>query len=138
MVRLSDLVNPIPVGMVFKYSPGDNVMYDGKNCLVFRQRDCNGKPSYQLRVTCDGSIVDKALESKCKDCCTSEIIKEAWESFVYTGDNKLASKYIIEHVIKPCHSGDINFGHNETSSKYFISWFCCMDNKQKTLEKNRV
>ena len=138
MVRLSDIVNPIPEGMVFKYSLGDNVIYDGKCCVVFRKRDCDGNPSYQLRSSCDGKVYDKALESECKKCCASEVIQEAWNTFVYRGDNAVASRYMVEHVIKPCCAKNIEFGHNENSTKYFVKWYCDMDKKHKTLEKNKV
>ena len=84
----------------------------------------------------DGKVYDKALESECKKCCASEVIQEAWNTFVYRGDNAVASRYMVEQVLKPCCAKNIEFGHNENSTKYFVKWYCDMDKKHKTLEKN--
>ena len=138
MVRLSDLVNPIPEGMVFKFAPGDNVCHNGKCYVVFRKRDNNGSPSYQLRCCCDGTVLDKVLESECTASCATEVFNEAWADFVYTGDNLAASDFIMKRMIVPACCRNIEFGPNADNTKYCFKYHCDEDNAEKCLEKNKV
>ena len=139
MVHITDLVNPIPEGMVFKYSAGDNVCYNGKCWVVHRQRDCDGSPSYQLKCCCDGCVVDKVLESECSDACGTEVLEEAWGDFVYTGDNAAASNFVMKRMIVQAKClKNIEFGPNADNTKYCFKYFCDKDSVEKCLEKNKA
>ena len=134
MVHIRDLVNPIPTTMVFKYNIGDNVCYNERCFTVHKHRNCGGNPSYLIKA-CRGDKVthDKVLESELSDCCSTNVIDEAWEEFVYTGDNIAASDFVFKMVAQTSCCKEITYGPNEDNTQYIVR-YCC-EKMNKMVEK---
>lgn len=137
MVHIKDLVNPIK-GITFKYNVGDNVCYNGKCWTIHRKRNCDGNPSYLIKACRGNECHDKVLESECSDCCSTEVINEAWAEFVYTGDNLAASDFVFKAVEQTSCCKEISYGPNEDNTAYILRYCCEMENVMKELVKNKT
>ena len=104
------------------YNVGDNVCYNNACCMIFRKRVKNNLPAY-LILELDSKIThDNILESDCVSCTASDIINHFWSQFNYTGDNKSASDFMINCLIKKISSlQGIEFGPNEDNTVYTFS-----------------
>ena len=117
----------------YKYNNSENVCHNSEPYTIFRKREVNGEPAYLLRNIVNGTVIDNILESQCMDCSCSEIINLFWPSFVYTGDNKEAAKWIMNNLIKKLHNcRNVRYGHNSDNTVYT---FTCDDG---TWTKNKT
>ena len=114
-------------GLTFKYSLGQHVKYQGKIWMIFKHEKKNGGPAYLLDLLEDDTtFIDNVAESELEDCemklsCCYEFINEAWERFVYDGNNTEASKWIINNIIKKINNiNEMDFHHNQESTEYWL------------------
>ena len=106
----------------YKYSPGQNVCHQMQCYLVFKRRTKDGAPAYFLRRCDTGEVKDLVLESDCIDCSSTVVIDKMWASFVYTGDNAAASRWMQENLFKNiCSMSNISYGPNNDSTVYSFS-----------------
>ena len=138
VVSLSELVNPIPKDMVFKYQLGEKVRYNGKLYSIQRKRDCDGKPSYLLHACFESNTEDKVLETELTEVKNNDMINELWDSFVYTGDNKAAWNFVMKKICGNCCMKNVEWCSNEDCTKYCLKYTCPKSGEVKTLEKNKV
>ena len=90
--------------------------------MVFRHREVNGAPAYLLRRCDTGEVKDLVLESDCMDFTVNEIIDKVWPSFVYTGDNAAASKWITKNLLNKVQSlQTVSYGPISNGEEYRFS-----------------
>ena len=106
--------------MEYKYSPGQNVLYNGECNTIFRKRiSDDNKAAYLVRNIQNGTTVDKVLETELSECTLDNVINTIWTSFVYTGDNKAASLWIFNNVLKNVSNAEgISWGANSDNTEY--------------------
>jgi len=102
------------------YKAGDNVMYNSKCSTIFKQVTLSGDTSarYLIREVQSGTVHNNILETELSLCNISVIIDEFWTNFIYTGDNKEASKYIMTIIKNLSSSSGLEWGHNNDSTIY--------------------
>ena len=104
---------------------GESVIYISKPCTLFKtpgKRLLQGDTEYGylIKENKSGIVHDNINESDLNSCNPSLIYNDYWDDFIYTGDNKEASKWITENIIKHLNIiGNLEWGHNE-NSQYFL------------------
>ena len=103
----------------YAFSNGQNVLYNSEVYTIFRLRG-DASPQYLLRKITDGVVVDNVNESDLTLGECSDVINAVWPNFTYTGDNHVASQWILNNVIKNMCQCNMKseWGHNEDSTVY--------------------
>lgn len=104
----------------YLYQAGDNVMYNSNCSTIFKHVTISGDTSarYLLKEIQSGIVHNEILETNISLCNISVIIDEFWTNFTYTGDNKEASKYIMNIIKNLSSSSGLEWGHNNDSTIY--------------------
>ena len=125
--------------MEYKYSPGQNVLYNGECNTIFRKRlSDDNKAAYLIRNIKSGTTVDKVLETELSECTLDNVIDTIWSSFVYTGDNLAASDFVLKAVEQTSCCKEISYGPNEDNTAYILRYCCEMENVMKEVVKNKT
>ena len=107
------------------FTPGQSIMYNSICCTIIKtpgkrlfSQDSNG---YLIRENKSGLIHDDILEADLMTCNNLQICNEVWDDFIYTGNNKDASKWIIDNLIKSLlNINGLEWGHNDDNTEYFF------------------
>ena len=104
----------------YLYKAGDNVMYNSKCCTIFKKVILPGdiRARYLIKEVQSSIVHNNILETELSLCNISVIIDEFWTNFIYTGDNKEASKYIMTIIKNLSSSSGLEWGHNNDSTIY--------------------
>ena len=103
----------------YAFTPGQNVQYNNEIYTIFRKRGTDA-PQYLIRNVVDGTALDNIAETELTLAECSDVVNSIWPSFVYTGDNATASKWIMDNIIKNMHQCNMRseWGPNDDSSVY--------------------
>ena len=106
--------------MEYKYSPGQNVLYNGEYNTIFRKRVLDEKPAYLIRNIKTGETSDKVLETLLSESTLESLVDSIWNDFKYNGNNKDASLFIFNNLLKNLYNtgGGISWGPNEDNTEY--------------------
>ena len=107
------------------FSKGQSVMYNSKCCTVFRvpKKLVTGQNyvGYQLVENHAGAVHNNVDASAITSCNCAMICNDHWAKFTYTGDNKTASKWVVNCLVKDLeNSGNLEWGHNNDNTQYFF------------------
>jgi len=112
--------------MAYAYNTGDNANYNSKCCIVVKQPGSrafvNTSAGYLIREIKTGAVHDDILEASLSACNCTNVCNDMWADFVYTGDNKAASAWIMTNLIKPIgHANNLDWGPNADSTQYHFT-----------------
>jgi hypothetical protein len=104
----------------YLYQAGDNVMYNSKCSTIFKHVTVSGDTSarYLLKEVQSGIVHNEILETNLSSCSSSAIIDDFWTNFTYTGDNKVASNYIMTIIKNISSASGLEWGPNSDSTIY--------------------
>ena len=103
----------------YTFQTGQNVTYNSEVHTIFRKRGTDS-PQYLIRNISTGSSLDNISEADLTLADCSDVINAVWPSFVYTGDNGVASQWVMNNVIKNMYQCNMQseWGHDDDSSVY--------------------
>ena len=133
MVLLTNLANPISQNIVYKYKELDAVKYNDICYIVLRLLP---ELKYELKNSQTMEIINNISETDLSNCTTNELFQYIWNNFIYTGDNKNASNFIITNMLSMMSCEKIEFGPNNENNKYYFKYQ--YNNNIQTLEKNKT
>tara|TARA_Y100000590_G_C15602732_1_gene970757 strand:- start:538 stop:906 length:369 start_codon:yes stop_codon:yes gene_type:complete len=107
------------------FSLGQSVMYNSKCCTVFKKPGKrifgNVVAGYLVRENESGTTHDNVAESSLTACNCAMICNDCWSNFTYTGDNKAASQWVLNCLVKHLNgTGNLEWGHNSDNTQYFF------------------
>jgi hypothetical protein len=103
----------------YAFLPGQNVTYNSEVHTIFRKRGTD-TPQYLIRKISDGSTVDNANESDLTLAECKDVVNAMWSSFVYTGDNGAASRWVMNNIMKNMYQCNMSseWGSNTDNTVY--------------------
>ena len=117
----------------YTFSTSQNVKYNNEVYTIFRLRG-SSTPQYLLRKVADGSTIDNVNESDLTLAECKDVVNAIWPSFVYTGDNGAASRWVMNNVIKNMYQCNMqsSWGPNNDSTVYTYTMGMMSWTKNKT------
>ena len=119
------------------FTRGQSVMYNSKCCTVFRipgkRANAQVVSGYLLRENESKTVHDNVAESQIMSCNCAMICNDVWPNFIYTGNNKEASAWLMDNLIAHLsNTGNADWGPNETNTVYTFTMGGTVWSKNKT------
>lgn len=107
--------------VTYSFNTGDNVIYNSNIYTIFKLRIVSDSPAYFILNINDNSTLDNILESNLTSCDSNTLISTLWNNFNYTGDNKLASKFVMNNIVAKLNGvSNLEWGPNSDNSVYIF------------------
>jgi hypothetical protein len=108
--------------LTFKFNLGETIKFNNSLCILFRKRNVNNLPGYLMKNIDSGRIYDNILEKNITQCTNKEVIDIIWGKFTYSGNNDVASKWIVNNCIKYTYNiSNLKWGPvDSTNNEYYF------------------
>lgn len=104
--------------MVYNFELNEYVEYNNTCVCIIKKKGDISNPKYIIKKE-DNSLLYDINQNELTKKNYTDIINDKWTSFTYNGNNKLASDWVIENIVKKISNiSNINFGPNNTNTEY--------------------